>query len=621
MPTANRKLRVFLCHASHDKAAVREIYQRLLSERWIDPWLDEEKLLPGQDWSFEIEKAVESSDAVIVFLSHNSLNKEGFVQRELRYVLDITDQKPEGTIFIIPVRLDNDSVAPRRLRSYQWVDLFEKNSYQKILHALEVRNKSIGVLEQETVQYDLDVVNDLLLKLSDKQLRSLVYEEFPNLLERINWGGYMFKTVSEIILFAQKENKISLVVEWVSKNIPNVYSKYSSRLELISSIKDDGDIVVSGSGNIINFQRVEKSRFRNPYVTGNPIQPTNSRVFWGRLDIADSIIHEIKRSRQKPSFLLYGRRRMGKTSTLLNLRRLIRDIKTIDVLISGQNSKFHNDVDFCFHMTEKIIKTTKESLLLSDNFIQHKKYSDYNYFSNKSPSLVLSVFFDEYHEFLEKNDLYCLLMLDEYEEFGNLSRELLLQLRDTLQHMPRFIFIFSGVSHMNELPSPFWSEIFINVRTLKITFLQHDDGYKLLTEPAPELAYQSSKVIEKILDITGGQPFLLQAIAAELVNEVNLSNKLAISNKELEIAVRRVFGSWQNYFDGYIWKKECSTDIHKKIVSQIARDKKVRRTAFQRYTAQINDLVEKDILKIQNEYLQLTMPIIGMWLEQVNYRR
>lgn len=44
-----RKLRVFLCHASQDKPIVRTLYRKLAAEPWIDPWLDEEKLLPGQD--------------------------------------------------------------------------------------------------------------------------------------------------------------------------------------------------------------------------------------------------------------------------------------------------------------------------------------------------------------------------------------------------------------------------------------------------------------------------------------------------------------------------------------------------------------------------------------------
>jgi len=52
----NRKLRVFLCHASHDKPIVRELYQRLLAEGWIDSWLDKEKLFLGRDWGMEIKK-------------------------------------------------------------------------------------------------------------------------------------------------------------------------------------------------------------------------------------------------------------------------------------------------------------------------------------------------------------------------------------------------------------------------------------------------------------------------------------------------------------------------------------------------------------------------------------
>ncbi|MBI3153330.1 MAG: toll/interleukin-1 receptor domain-containing protein [Chloroflexi bacterium] len=66
--TETRKLRVFpstgsghrLCHSSQDKTIVRELYQRLNAEGWIDPWLDEEKLLPGHDWDLEIEKAIET---------------------------------------------------------------------------------------------------------------------------------------------------------------------------------------------------------------------------------------------------------------------------------------------------------------------------------------------------------------------------------------------------------------------------------------------------------------------------------------------------------------------------------------------------------------------------------
>ena len=37
----NRQLRVFLCHSSNDKPAVRELYRQLSAEGWMDVWLDD----------------------------------------------------------------------------------------------------------------------------------------------------------------------------------------------------------------------------------------------------------------------------------------------------------------------------------------------------------------------------------------------------------------------------------------------------------------------------------------------------------------------------------------------------------------------------------------------------
>jgi len=44
MSATERKFQVFLCHALQDQPVVRELYQLLLAEGWIDPWLNEEKL-------------------------------------------------------------------------------------------------------------------------------------------------------------------------------------------------------------------------------------------------------------------------------------------------------------------------------------------------------------------------------------------------------------------------------------------------------------------------------------------------------------------------------------------------------------------------------------------------
>ena len=57
MPSVDRPLRVFLCHAHADRDAVRGLYDRLTKDG-VDAWLDKEKLLPGQDWELETRRAV-----------------------------------------------------------------------------------------------------------------------------------------------------------------------------------------------------------------------------------------------------------------------------------------------------------------------------------------------------------------------------------------------------------------------------------------------------------------------------------------------------------------------------------------------------------------------------------
>ena len=133
----SRSLRVFLCHSSTDKAAVRELYERLRTDG-IDPWLDEENLLPGQAWEQEIPKAVRNNDIVIVCLSRTAVGKTGYVQKEIRYALDVADELPDGTIFLIPLRLEHCEI-PDRLRRWHCVNLFEEKGYEKLMRALQFR--------------------------------------------------------------------------------------------------------------------------------------------------------------------------------------------------------------------------------------------------------------------------------------------------------------------------------------------------------------------------------------------------------------------------------------------------------------------------------------------------
>lgn len=151
---ARRRLKVFISYARSDQAKAHDLYKRLTNDG-LDAWIDKESLLPGQDWELEIRKFIRRADVVIVCLS-KKFNKDGFRQKEVRLALEAALEKPEGEIFIIPVRLEKcDNLES--LRNLHQADLFDsppyasaEDGYQNLLYSLLIRARKVGASVQVT---------------------------------------------------------------------------------------------------------------------------------------------------------------------------------------------------------------------------------------------------------------------------------------------------------------------------------------------------------------------------------------------------------------------------------------------------------------------------------------
>jgi TIR domain len=139
---SKRRLRLFLCHSSGDKPVVRQLCE-WLERDGFDPWLDEKKLLPAQRWADVIEDAVRASDVVVVCLSSGSVSKEGFLQREIKFALQVADEKPDDTMYIVPARLEPVEL-PRRFRELQAANLYEPDGYDRLKQSLAQRAAQVA---------------------------------------------------------------------------------------------------------------------------------------------------------------------------------------------------------------------------------------------------------------------------------------------------------------------------------------------------------------------------------------------------------------------------------------------------------------------------------------------
>lgn len=139
----NENPTVFLSYCRADKDRVVPYYD-FLHSKGINVWMDIKNLKAGQNWDFEIKRALEKSRLVIVFLSDHAIDHRGYAQREIKIALAHAETKLVDDIFIIPILLDDAATIPERLRSVQAVRASESNCYDSVLDAIIHQTERLG---------------------------------------------------------------------------------------------------------------------------------------------------------------------------------------------------------------------------------------------------------------------------------------------------------------------------------------------------------------------------------------------------------------------------------------------------------------------------------------------
>src|SRR6476660_3809331 len=171
----NQNLRVFISYARQDTEAANRLYNDLKLSG-LEPWLDTESLLGGENWRISIKEAIRNSRYFVALLSSNSVEKIGYVQRELKEALEVLLEFPQSKRFIIPVRLDETRVDDEKLREIHIVDLFPdwKEGIRKILKSMGLEVDKLTKINQESSIYQFDEWNELLHYIYEKKYTSLL---------------------------------------------------------------------------------------------------------------------------------------------------------------------------------------------------------------------------------------------------------------------------------------------------------------------------------------------------------------------------------------------------------------------------------------------------------------
>lgn len=357
-------------------------------------------------------------------------------------------------------------------------------------------------------------------------------------------------------------------------------------------------------------KRIAFEPIPNPFVVGNPLMVRDHNLFKGRKDIIVAIEENIINPAQRPALLLYGRRRIGKTSTLLNLPRLLSS-KFVPVFIDCQDAKWREgDEAFCYHLAASIHDALNQrSLVETNRRPQLERFERYAF-------TRLGEYLDQIEESSRAAHKQILLTFDEYEKLeagisaSKATTEVLNQLRTIVQHRERIVVLFSGGHRFEEMKTINWSDYLINVKMLELSFLAPEDARELITEPVPLLQYESG-VIEQIIGLTHCQPYLLQAIASDLVNYLNSEKRMLATAADLEVAVEKVLVTSQAYFF-YTWTEDCS-EAEREVLRTIATGDTNSRTLDGRH-ASLQSLCHKEILERQPSGYRFSIELFRRWV-------
>jgi AAA+ ATPase superfamily predicted ATPase len=308
----------------------------------------------------------------------------------------------------------------------------------------------------------------------------------------------------------------------------------------------------------------------NFYIAGNPIPADKEQVFVGREDLVAKIQENLA-AIQKPTLVLHGQRRTGKTSLLLHLPgRLPADYVPVyvdlqkTVSVDGLNRFLYNLAREAVSQADKVRRIALPPVELED-------------FNYRGPH----AFYDWLEQTRQRLENRLLLFaLDEFEkieeaiEKGQMEEAVLDVLRHVIQHhSPWLVLLLAGMRTLEEM-SRNWHSYFISVRPLRVSYLESKAARELILLPTRHYPiHYEERAIKTILTATHAQPYLIQAVCFELIQHLNSARRRAagpfeqVTTTDTQKAIQEAVRSAHPYFSD-LWN--TSKDSERLVLAEMA---------------------------------------------------
>jgi AAA+ ATPase superfamily predicted ATPase len=249
---------------------------------------------------------------------------------------------------------------------------------------------------------------------------------------------------------------------------------------------------------------------QNPYVIGDPVRGS---ALVGREDIMNQLSELWLMGRAVQSVVLYGHRRMGKTSILRNVRSHIGASVRLAYINLLLLSNPQGEADVLMFICDEIQQVTGIEPPPTSDFAAFPENTCRRYIQqvcNRSDNQKLIIALDEFEQ------------IENFIKAGKISPDFLQFLRGLVQLSPKIAFVFAGLHTLEEMTADYFHPFFASVIPIRIGFLSRGSTRQLLANPDPDfLLDYKPETLDAIYDLTAGQPYLTQLVGFQLVRHYN----------------------------------------------------------------------------------------------------
>jgi hypothetical protein len=383
----------------------------------------------------------------------------------------------------------------------------------------------------------------------------------------------------------------------------------------------------------LNIGQVKISQpIGNPYIIGDPVL---GESFAGRDDIMRQL-EELWSGNQSPqSIVLFGHRRMGKTSILRNaMERLSSQTQVIYMNLQRLGIMENGMGEVLLALSDEISDATGIAPPNDQAFLQLPQRTFERYLKT-----VLAQMIDGH---LSSQNL--IIALDEFETLETLIQQeqlapsFLGYLRGLVQMHPNLAFAFAGLHTLEEMTADYFQPFFASVIPIRVRFLSRAATAQLLASPSHDFPLDyHPEALAKIHDLTHGQPYLSQLIGFLLVRRYNdfvfeqgrqRDNRLTVADVEA-VVTEHLFRQGRYYFDG-VWQQAAQGAPGQQMVMKILADDPQGLTTSELLTqvggelegqpetlgAALETLAKHDVIEQNSQgSWQITVEILRIWLQ------